>query len=158
MQSEIQVVEWWDRVCPRLSKVNDVWRDYCSKRRRGKKQYGGPEVSGSPAPGIIWWYVSVTAWTTSAGVEIVAASRPDEAQDLFEQLKQRQLHIERAFGEPLNWELGRNRTAYWVYWKNPHSGGFASSPAVQENAIDALTRAMRRLIAATEGIVRSLRP
>ena len=157
MESDIQVVDWWERACPKLSLINDAWRDHCHKRRGGTRPYGGPEIPASPAPGIIWWYVNVAAWTTSAGVEIVAASGPEEARDLFEQLQEHQVDIERTFGGTLNWELGHNKTAYWVYWKNAVTGGFAASPTVQDNAIDALARAMKRLVAATEGIVPNLR-
>ena len=84
-------------------------------------------------------------------------SQPDVARDLFEQMQTRQSGIERAFGGPLHWELHNNKTVYWVYWKNLVSGGFAASPTVQDNAIDELAREMKRLVAATEGVVPHLR-
>ena len=154
--SKSEIADWWKRACPELSRVNADWRNHCRVRRGGTRQYNGPRIPGAPEPDMIFWYVNVDACTATAGVRIIAKGRPDRACDIVKQMCGSRKDIERGFGEPLKWEWQSNKSVYWIYWENPICGGFCASSAVQEKAIKELARAMRRLVAATEGIVRNL--
>ncbi len=147
-----QVRDWWGRVLPGLAKVHDAWGSV----RPTTHQYPGVRIPNGPEP--VKWYVNVTGKKTTLGIHISGATR-DEGDYYFNQLLARRDEIHDAFGDSLVWDPTRNRPGTrWVTWKNPQPGGFDDAPDVQKQAGVAIADAMKRLVAATEGIVQGLPP
>ena len=146
-----KVRDWWAVVLPELQRVHDAWKP------RRPTAHSFPSVPIPGAPAALRWYVNVGPHGSSLGIKILGATL-EESNYYFDQLIDRLDSIQKEFGEePLSCSRGPGRVR-WLTSHRPEPGGRDDEPDVQKKAAVSLAAAMKRLVAATEHVARSIPP
>ncbi len=108
-------------------------------------------------PADAYWQV----WATSSRTWLCLRFHGNDKAEVmhyFNQLRDRQVDIEEAFGASLRWDPLEGSTGAVVRWDNPVEGGFQSDPETWRPAGERLAEGMRRLIEALGKSVSELSP